>query len=111
MPFYKVEAEAQGGDSRLPKATQLAYGVGTGSPASQDRGPLASICWTAPHPGGGLSFSSRLAALLLGVSRGLRAVLTSQLNVGAEADRGLFVHFLLILPLVFTHEIFILSPQ
>ena len=111
MPFHRVEAEAQGGDSHSPKATQPAYGVGTGSPASQDRGPLASTCWTAPHLGGGLSSSSRLAALLLGVSHGLGPVLTSQLNVAAEAGGGLSVHFLLILPLVFTHEIFILSPQ
>jgi len=111
MPFYSVEAEAQGGDSHLPKATQLVCGVGTGSPASQDIGPLASMCWTAPHLVGSLSFSSQLAALLLGVSHDLGAVLTSQLNMETEAGGGLSVHFLLILPLVFTHEICILSPQ
>ena len=104
-----MEAEAQGGDSHLPKATQLVYGVGAGSPASQDRGPWASMCWTAPHLGGGLSSSFQLAALLLRVSHGPEAVLTSQLNVEAEAGGGVSVHFFFILPLVFTHEIFILS--
>lgn len=48
-PFYSVEVEAQAGDSHLPKATQLAYGVGAGSPASPDRSPPASPSWTAPH--------------------------------------------------------------